>query len=180
MRTSDPTLSAPVGADQILTPLMGDMLEPRRQFTEQNALGARNIDLRTSAGRSGLPHRILRVGTMQYRTLHNGYLRIDYLKSSYRRILGLAGGLVLALAVTGCATTPPAVVSTLSPNDGPWRTTADGADTRLALEGHDAVAYFTRNEAVRGDPAVNLQHAGVTWRFASAANRAEFERQPQK
>jgi hypothetical protein len=71
-------------------------------------------------------------------------------------------------------------VSMQSPNDGPWRTSSDGADARLMLEGHDAVAYFTRNQAVRGDPALSLQHAGVTWRFATAENRAEFQRQPQK
>jgi hypothetical protein len=48
------------------------------------------------------------------------------------------------------------------------------------LEGHDAVAYFTRHDAVRGDPAIRLEHKGVTWRFASEANRAEFERAPDK
>jgi YHS domain-containing protein len=67
-----------------------------------------------------------------------------------------------------------------SPNDGPWRTVRDGADERLMLEGHDAVAYFKQNAAVRGDPAIKLEHKGVTYRFASAANRAEFERAPDK
>ena len=67
-----------------------------------------------------------------------------------------------------------------SPNDGPWRLSSEGADERLMLEGHDAVAYFTQNNAVRGDPAIKLSYKGVTWRFASAANKAEFERAPQK
>jgi YHS domain-containing protein len=67
-----------------------------------------------------------------------------------------------------------------SPNDGPFRTTRDGADERLMLEGHDAVAYFTRNAAVRGDPSIKLEHKGVTWRFASEAHKAEFERDPAK
>lgn len=92
-----------------------------------------------------------------------------------RLALVLSAGLLVA-----CASPPPATVSMNSPNDGPWRTSADGAETRLMLEGHDAVAYFTRNDAVRGDPAITLQHAGVTWRFASEANRAEFQKQPQK
>jgi hypothetical protein len=88
--------------------------------------------------------------------------------------------LALGAACSGCASSPPATVSMQSPNEGPWRTSSDGAENRLMLEGHDAVAYFTRNEAVRGDPNITLQHAGVSWRFASAANRAEFQQQPQK
>jgi YHS domain-containing protein len=67
-----------------------------------------------------------------------------------------------------------------SPNDGPWRTQRDGADEQLMLLGHDAVAYFTQNAAVRGDPAIKLQHKGVTYRFASEANKAEFQRNPDK
>ena len=91
------------------------------------------------------------------------------------------GALGLSAAVlAGCASSPPASVSMNSPNDGPWRTSTDGSQTQLMLEGHDAVAYFTRNDAVRGDPALSLQHAGVTWRFASAANRAAFQQQPLK
>jgi YHS domain-containing protein len=67
-----------------------------------------------------------------------------------------------------------------SPNDGPWRTLRDGADERLMLLGHDAVAYFTQNAAVRGDPAIKLEHKGVTYRFASEANKAEFAGNPDK
>jgi hypothetical protein len=87
---------------------------------------------------------------------------------------------VAALTLLWLAVAPLAAQTYDSPNDGPWRTMSDGAADRLMLLGHDPVAYFTQNAAVRGDPAIQLQHKGVTWRFASAAHRAEFQRQPDK
>jgi YHS domain-containing protein len=82
--------------------------------------------------------------------------------------------------VWGLAGQPALAQTYNSPNDGPWRTMSDGDDKRLMLLGHDAVAYFTQNAAVRGDPTIKLQHKGVTWRFASEANRAEFQRNPDR
>jgi len=67
-----------------------------------------------------------------------------------------------------------------SPNNGPFRTLKDGADDRLMLLGYDAVAYFTDNAAVKGDPAIKLEHLGVTYRFASEAHKAEFAKSPEK
>ena len=67
-----------------------------------------------------------------------------------------------------------------SPNAGPFRTMRDGADDRLMLLGYDAVAYFSDNAAVKGDPNIKLEHLGVTYRFASEAHKAEFARSPEK
>ena len=85
----------------------------------------------------------------------------------------------LLVALLALATGAHAATAT-SPNDGPWRTQRDGVDEQLMLQGHDAVAYFTQNAAVRGDPTIRLQHKGVTYRFASEANKAEFARNPDK
>ena len=79
-----------------------------------------------------------------------------------------------------CATVAQAQTPVQSPNNGPWRTISQGDDSKLMLEGHDAVAYFTQNEAIKGDPAIKLEYKGVTWRFASAANRATFEKSPEQ
>ena len=62
----------------------------------------------------------------------------------------------------------------------PFRTISDAGAERLMLEGHDAVAYFTRNDAVRGNPAIQAEHAGVQWRFASEENKAAFLAAPAK
>jgi YHS domain-containing protein len=98
------------------------------------------------------------------------------MKISRRRLL------LLTLAVTSGVQAQQAMTmkSQDSPNDGPWRTSSDGADARLMLEGHDAVAYFTRKAAVRGDPAIKLENKGVTWRFASEAHKAEFQRASER
>jgi YHS domain-containing protein len=87
--------------------------------------------------------------------------------------------LAVALLASSCTTT---VVSQSGapPNSGPFRTTSDGADDKLMLEGHDAVAYFTQNAALKGNPSIKVDHLGVTYRFASEANRAEFQKSPAK
>lgn len=62
----------------------------------------------------------------------------------------------------------------------PFRTTSDAHAANLMLMGHDAVTYFTRNDAVPGNPAIQVEHMGVTWRFSSEATKAAFLREPQK
>lgn len=86
---------------------------------------------------------------------------------------------LLVAALCGFGTLAQAQ-TTNSPNNGPFRTVSDSADDKLMLMGYDAVAYFTRSAALKGDPAIKLEHLGVTYRFASEANKTEFAKAPEK
>lgn len=50
----------------------------------------------------------------------------------------------------------------------------------LAIEGHDPVAYFTEDRAVRGDADFTADYKGAKYRFVSAANRDAFKANPAK
>src|SRR5687767_8151432 len=52
--------------------------------------------------------------------------------------------------------------------------------TKVAVEGYDVVAYFTQAKPVRGDSDFTHEWNGATWRFASAAHRDEFAKNPGK
>jgi hypothetical protein len=49
----------------------------------------------------------------------------------------------------------------------------------LAVRGFDPVAYFDEGRPVAGKPDYEVIWHGAAWRFASAANRAAFLRDPQ-
>ncbi|MGE3693524.1 MAG: YHS domain-containing (seleno)protein [Novosphingobium sp.] len=57
----------------------------------------------------------------------------------------------------------------------PWYTEAG-----IATQGYDPVAYFSEGRAVRGDVDFHYKWDGVTWLFASAANRDTFAAEPEK
>src|SRR5256885_2327740 len=67
-----------------------------------------------------------------------------------------------------------------SANEGPFRTVRDGADDKVMLMGHDAVAYFAQGEAVKGDPGIKTEYLGVTYRFATEAHKTEFVKNPSR
>lgn len=50
--------------------------------------------------------------------------------------------------------------------------------TGVAIEGFDPVSYFTEPEPMRGVPDYAYEWGGVSWYFASAANRDVFMRAP--
>ncbi len=49
----------------------------------------------------------------------------------------------------------------------------------VALGGYDATSYFS-GKPVEGDPAITQTWQGVTWRFATPANRDLFAAAPEK
>jgi YHS domain-containing protein len=63
----------------------------------------------------------------------------------------------------------------------------DGATAKLnvdsqgvILKGYDVVAYFKEGKPVKGSSAIASSYRGATYLFASAANKAEFEKDPLK
>lgn len=54
------------------------------------------------------------------------------------------------------------------------------ADSRLALQGYDAVSYFESGKPQRGSEEFTSRYRGVTYRFASRGNRRKFAEDPAK
>jgi YHS domain-containing protein len=50
----------------------------------------------------------------------------------------------------------------------------------VILNGYDAVAYFERREAVKGNPGIESAYQGATYLFASRADKADFDKDPAK
>jgi YHS domain-containing protein len=50
----------------------------------------------------------------------------------------------------------------------------------IAMRGYDPVGYFTAKAATMGDAQFSAKHAGMTFHFASAANRDMFKANPAK
>ncbi len=52
-------------------------------------------------------------------------------------------------------------------------------DDRVALAGYDPVAYHLLDEAVPGDPELELEHRGVRYRFVDPEHRDRFAQEPE-
>ena len=48
-----------------------------------------------------------------------------------------------------------------------------------AIEGYDAVAYFTQGRAVEGNKEFEFSWKGANWRFANTENLAAFRANPE-
>jgi hypothetical protein len=50
----------------------------------------------------------------------------------------------------------------------------------VAINGYDAVAYFTESKPVKGDARITTKWNNATWLFASKANLEKFKKSPEK
>lgn len=48
----------------------------------------------------------------------------------------------------------------------------------VAISGYDPVAYFTQGKAVEGSSKIVFQYQGITYQFASDANKELFKKSP--
>ena len=50
----------------------------------------------------------------------------------------------------------------------------------VILKGYDAVAFFKQGKPVKGNPAIESTYQNVTYLFASAADKADFDKESPK
>ena len=62
----------------------------------------------------------------------------------------------------------------------PVNAVAEGMDARVMLKGADVVAYFVSNKFQQGLPQFSSRYEDISFRFASAENKALFDKQPTK
>lgn len=60
------------------------------------------------------------------------------------------------------------------------RTRQFNLENGLAIQGYDPVAYFNQNKAIEGIKQLSVNLEGVTYRFANAANKEAFLKDPKK
>ena len=56
---------------------------------------------------------------------------------------------------------------------------ADASKKRLAIQGYDAVAYFTMSKPMVGDPRYQYEWDDAVYRFVSAKHRKMFKADPE-
>jgi YHS domain-containing protein len=77
---------------------------------------------------------------------------------------------------------PEVLPEKAAPSDAKGTTTTKvNVDSQgVILKGYDPVAYFKQRKPVKGDPAIESTYQGATYLFASAANKADFDKDPAK
>ncbi len=53
-------------------------------------------------------------------------------------------------------------------------------ENNTAIKGHDPVAYFSQNKAVKGKPENTMIYKGIIYRFATKENLESFRANPDK
>ncbi len=60
------------------------------------------------------------------------------------------------------------------------RKAAFNLENNVAIQGYDPVAYFTQKKAVKGKSSIATQYEGVTYYFATPANKDLFLKNPDQ
>jgi YHS domain-containing protein len=60
------------------------------------------------------------------------------------------------------------------------KTRMDVDSNGVILKGYDPVAYFTRRQPVKGNPAIQTKFGGATYYFASEADKVAFRKNPSR
>lgn len=89
------------------------------------------------------------------------------MKSSNRIFLSILLAVSIAVAITACSSSSPSTSVGIN-------TDTSGS----ALKGYDTVAYFTLNNAVKGDPKFEYVWNGAKWYFSSEENMKKFQADP--
>lgn len=64
--------------------------------------------------------------------------------------------------------------------DAAFRSKGYNISDGLGIQGYDPVAYFSQGKAVKGSKEHALYHQGVTYHFATAADKELFKKDPSK
>ena len=76
---------------------------------------------------------------------------------------------------------PILLAQNAAPKEEKSGNTAVNVDSKgVILKGYDVVAYFKQGRPLKGNPAIESTYQGVTYLFASAANKADFDKDPAK
>jgi YHS domain-containing protein len=83
----------------------------------------------------------------------------------------------MGLTLAGCA-----ALDAQNPSGSlrPVNAMADAEDSRVMLKGADVTTYFTQGKYTQGSPQFKSVYEGVVFRFASADNKALFDKEPKK
>ncbi|MEL6314145.1 MAG: YHS domain-containing (seleno)protein [Pseudomonadota bacterium] len=81
---------------------------------------------------------------------------------------------------TGIAVATIATVASLSTAHAADEFFLSNPEKNIAISGYDAVAYHTVGAPTKGSADYKYEHDGVTWKFASAENKAKFKADPAK
>ncbi|MEM7596878.1 MAG: YHS domain-containing (seleno)protein [Pseudomonadota bacterium] len=88
--------------------------------------------------------------------------------------------MILKSLRTGAAIATLATFASLSTAQAADEFFLANPEKNIAISGYDAVAYHTVGAPTKGSADYKYEHAGVTWKFASAENMEKFKADPAK